>query len=172
MVLIGASGSGKTVIARETARRIGWTLYDTDAEILNRTGESRISDIFDSAGEPYFRELEQQCLAELRQPDANVVVATGGGLPAIPGLMDELNRLGVCIYLRASLETLWKRLNTDPRQLEDRPLLRDGGKEALERLLAKRAPIYTRAAVTLDTDQLSVEEVCALLVAGLPALGE
>jgi shikimate kinase len=165
LILVGASGSGKTVIGRRASERSGWRLFDTDAEILRSAGVGRVSEIFDRYGEEHFRALETRTLDEAFRPDGRVVIATGGGLPAIPGMMEHLNQRGVTIYLKASLRTLWKRLSTDPKQLADRPLLRSGGKDALERLLDAREDVYRRASVTLDTDQLSVDEVCALLLA-------
>jgi shikimate kinase len=165
LILVGASGSGKTVIGRRTSERAGWRLYDTDAEILRAAGVDRVSEIFDDHGEAHFRELEAQLLEGAFEFGGRIVIATGGGLPAIPGMMDHLNQRGVTVYLKASLKTLWKRLSTDPQQLEDRPLLRTGGSAALETLLGAREDIYQRASVTLDTDQLSVDEVCALLLA-------
>jgi shikimate kinase len=164
IALVGASGSGKTVIAERAAKGTGWQPYDTDAQILIRTGATRISDIFDMHGEVYFRGLEIQCLDDIAGLPPRIIVATGGGLPAIPGVMERLNGYGVTVYLKASVGTLWKRLNTDPRQLENRPLLRRDGKETLERLLRERERVYSAATVTLDTDQLSVDEVAALVV--------
>ena len=46
--LVGASGSGKTVIGSRVSSLIRWELYDTDAEILKMTGADRISDIFET----------------------------------------------------------------------------------------------------------------------------
>jgi len=48
--LVGASGSGKTVIGSRVSSLIHWELYDTDAEILKMTGADRISDIFETQG--------------------------------------------------------------------------------------------------------------------------
>lgn len=164
LFLIGPSGSGKTAIAKQAAVASDWALYDTDAQILATTGCLRISDIFDMHGEKYFRNLERECLESVVSRGDNVVVATGGGLPAIPGAMMAINAAGRSVYLKASLDTLWKRLSVDPRQLEDRPLLRDGGVDALHDLLCERETAYAQAAVILDTDQLSLGEACALVV--------
>ncbi len=169
LILIGPSGSGKSAIAKRLGTQGRWDIYDTDAVIREWTGARRIADIFDEKGEAYFRKLEAKCIQDMLQAPTPLVVATGGGLPAIDGMMDELNAVGISVYLRAGIETLWKRLNTDPRQLDDRPLLRAGGQESLARLLESRESQYAQAAMILDTDQLSVDQVCALLLDG--ALG-
>jgi shikimate kinase len=163
LFLVGPSGSGKTVIGERAAKLSRWSLIDTDTYILQKTGFHKISDLFDASGEGFFREQEGACVDDIAKTPGNLIVATGGGLPAIPGMMNRLNELGVSVYLKAALDTLWKRLNTDPNQLDNRPLLRSDGKDTLRRLLEKREETYASATVTLDTDQLSVDEVSALL---------
>ena len=165
LFLVGASGSGKTIIGQRLASNHGWALIDTDGEIIKKCGK-RISEIFSDNGEQFFRELESSCIDEVssnNKLDDRLIVATGGGLAAIPGMMERLNEIGVTIYLKASLETLWKRLSTDPKQLQDRPLLRDNGKEVLEDLLIERERHYYKSTLVVDTDQMDVDEVCELL---------
>ena len=168
--LVGASGSGKTVVGERAARLTNWTFFDTDAYILKETGVRDISAIFDEYGEGYFRRQEVACIEAVSQMSGSVLVATGGGLPAIPGLMARLNRIGISVYLKASLDTLWKRLAMDPQLLENRPLLRSGGKAALAGMLDGRGDIYAQATMVLDTDRFSVDEVCGLLVAQIMSI--
>jgi shikimate kinase len=164
LFLVGASGSGKSVIAERAAKATGWALFDTDAEILAQTGRDHISDIFDSEGEDRFREMEMKCLEQTQLLERPSIVATGGGLPAIEGAMSRLNEIGVSVYLKASAATLWKRLSTDPRALDNRPLLRGDGRTKLEQLLLVRERAYERASLTIDTGQRTVDDVCALIV--------
>lgn len=88
-------------------------------------------------------------------------------MAAIPGMMDRLNDIGITIYLKASLDTLWKRLSTDPKQLQDRPLLKENGKSVLAELLAQREKHYYKSTLVVDTDQMDVDEVCDLLAGQL-----
>jgi shikimate kinase len=164
IALIGASGSGKTVIGARVAERTGWRLFDTDSAILAASEAKQIDEIFAKQGEAHFRQLELACLDELTELGDEVIVATGGGMPAIPGVMEALNSRGQSVYLKASVDTLWQRLNLDPANFSNRPLLQRGGRDALQRLVTIREPIYEAATVTLDTDQLSVDEVCAFVV--------
>ncbi len=170
--LVGASGSGKTIIGQRLANNHGWALIDTDAVIIEKCGK-RISDIFSSKGEAYFRNLESGCIEDIRSNEKlglKLIVATGGGLAAIPGMMQRLNKTGITIYLKASLDTLWKRLSTDPQQLQDRPLLRNGGKSVLTRLLSEREKFYYQSTLVIDTDQMDVDEVCDLLAGQLDSI--
>lgn len=167
--LVGPSGSGKTIIGQRLAASLNWTLVDTDAEIIKKCGK-RITEIFSTEGEKYFRDLESNCIKDIisnRKLSDEILVATGGGLVAIPGMMDRLNRNGITIYLKANIDTLWKRISTDPKQLLDRPLLRTNGKSVLAALVKMREDYYYQSTLVVDTDQLDVDEVCDLLAGRL-----
>lgn len=172
LFLVGPSGSGKTVIGERAAQMTGWHLYDTDAEVLRMEDATAIGDIFDTKGELHFRRLELACLRAVSAIDAKLIVATGGGLPAIPGAMDRMQQLGLSVYLRASVETLWMRLQMDPPRLAERPLLRTNGEQALRSMLHRRESIYMRSSLILDTDTLSVDEVCRLIATQLASMDE
>lgn len=164
IILVGPSGSGKSVVAKRVAEATGFTLYDTDREVLDRTDFDHISEIFETHSEQYFRRLEREVIDEIETSSEDLIVATGGGLPAIPGAIERLENAGVTVYLRASVETLWQRLSADPQELADRPLLRDRGMEALEELMNRREEFYSRSMVRLDTDRMSVDEVTRAIV--------
>lgn len=162
--LIGPSGSGKSALASMVAESVSAKLFDTDAMILTQLGADSIADVFDTHGEEHFRILEREAIEHVAISTGLCVVATGGGLPAIPGMMARLNHIGVTIYLRASVDTMWKRLSMDPESLKHRPLLRQHGREALAQLVALRQPIYQRASIVFDTDRLTADQVGEILV--------
>ncbi|MCL4553279.1 MAG: shikimate kinase [Candidatus Marsarchaeota archaeon] len=163
--LVGPSGSGKTVVAKRLARRLGWEVRDTDSLVAARA-KRQIHEIFEEMGEAHFRKLEVQVIDELVGGCAQrpLIVATGGGLPEIDGMMQRLLSLGYVVYLSASLDVLWNRLTVDPQDLQIRPLLRHSGRAGLERLMKKRDPIYRMSTVTLRTDELDLAQVVAALV--------
>jgi 3-dehydroquinate synthase len=115
--LVGMMGAGKTTIGRGIARALGREFIDLDHELEARCGV-RVPVIFEIEGEAGFRRREAACLDECTRQRA-VVLATGGG--AI--LADENRRLlrerGIVIYLRASLDELFRRTSRD----RNRPLL-------------------------------------------------
>lgn len=164
LFLIGPSGSGKTAIGRKLARDLQWELIDTDQQIRAAHPGLSIAEIFEREGEPYFREREMELLRDVESVKEPVVVATGGGLPAIPGAMDRIEQLGVSVYLHAGIDDLWLRLIGD---LEDRPLLRNGGRKRLEELIEARDSVYRRATISIDTSRLTVDAVVRLLSARL-----
>ena len=83
LALIGFMGAGKTSVGRLVADQLHFDYLDTDELIQSRTGRT-IADIFKKDGEPAFRKLEEQLVAELAARE-RTVIATGGGLPVNPG---------------------------------------------------------------------------------------
>ena len=164
LFLIGPSGSGKRAVGERLGRMIGYPFLDTDAEVVRKSGARDVTEVFDTRGEPFFRDLEKKLVDEIIDSNRPIVVATGGGMPAIPHVMSLLNHHGLTIYLKAAVGTLWSRLTSDPREIASRPLLKNQGEERLRQLVAEREPVYMEAAVTLRTDSLSVDEVCAALI--------
>ena len=61
IVLIGFSGTGKSMVARGVARSLGWDPIDTDDEVVKLAGKS-IPDIYVPDRAPHFRRLEREAL--------------------------------------------------------------------------------------------------------------
>jgi shikimate kinase len=161
LVLCGMMGAGKTTIGVKIAQLTGKRWYDTDGVIVDRYG--KISDIFEYYGEAHFRRLETEIVKELAKMD-NLVISTGGGLV----LKSENNALlqenGKIVFLRASHETLSKRLNVDGT----RPLLQtstESIRDRLARLMKERAPIYEHVAdYIVDVDGKTPEAIAKEIV--------
>lgn len=162
IVLCGMMGAGKTTVGIKIAELTGKRWYDTDGVIVDRYG--KISDIFEYYGEAHFRKLETEIVKELSEKD-DLVISTGGGLV----LKNENNALlkekGQIIFLRASLETLTKRLHVDGT----RPLLQTSTEtlqSRLERLLSERTPVYEHVAdFIVDVDEKTAEENAREIIA-------
>src|SRR5262249_53253364 len=76
-VLVGPMGAGKTTVGELVATALGVAFQDTDAIIEGRAGKP-VPDIFVDDGEPHFRALERQAVADaLASHDG--VLALGGG---------------------------------------------------------------------------------------------
>ncbi len=136
-------GSGKTTMGKKLATKLNFNFLDTDKEIENLVGMS-ISKIFETKGEPYFRTLERQFIEKIDVH--NTVIATGGGLPCFNHNIDYLNKIGVTVYLKFSVEELFERLKLD---VKNRPILKGKSNEELltfiEKLLNKRKECYEKA---------------------------
>ena len=154
ITLTGFMGGGKTTVGRLLADALGCPFMDLDDLIMKKAGKS-IPDIFAQDGEPAFRQLEAQVLRKTveKYAESTVVLALGGGAVLAPASAALLHEKTVCIYLRATLDTLLSRL---AGETAGRPLADD----AMAARLAEREPIYEKTAhVIMDTDGLSPDEV-------------
>jgi shikimate kinase len=165
--LIGYRGSGKTTVARRLAELLGWTFIDADAELESRAGKS-IKEIFEAGGEPAFRELETRVITDLAERKEHVV-ALGGG-----AILREANRKAIAgrgpvVWLQASPETLFARINADPTTADRRPnLTADGGVVEIRKLLEERTPQYKKAAnFAIDCNRLDPDEIARQILASL-----
>ena len=154
ITLTGFMGSGKTTVGKVLADFLGCPFMDLDDLIVKKAGKS-IPEIFAQDGEPAFRQLETRLLRQTveKYTENTVVLALGGGAVTAPASASLLHEKTVCIYLRATLETLRARLEgeTAGRPLAD---------ASLADRLAAREPLYEQTAhVIIDTDGLSPDEV-------------
>ena len=155
ITLTGFMGGGKTTVGRLLADALGCPFMDLDDLIVKKAGKS-IPDIFAQDGEPAFRQLEAQVLRKTveKYAESTAVLALGGGAVLAPASAALLHEKTVCIYLRATLDTLLARL---AGETAGRPLADD---DAMASRLAEREPIYEKTAhVIMDTDGLSPDEV-------------
>ena len=182
ITLTGFMGSGKTTVGKVLADFLGCPFMDLDDLVVKKAGKS-IPDIFAQDGEPAFRLLEAQVLRKTveKYAESTAVLALGGGAVLAPASAALLREKTVCIYLRATLDTLLARLEGET---SGRPLLQeipdqvgdDGGsvvmpgpgssvmpgpdRASVAERLASREPIYEKTAhVIIDTDGLSPDEV-------------
>src|SRR5438270_10282334 len=108
LALIGFMGTGKSSVGRLVAAHLHFDFLDTDELIESRAGQS-VPEIFAQAGEPVFRELEAQLLAEL-SGSQKTVISTGGGLVANPGNLASLREHALLVCLWASPQAIWERV--------------------------------------------------------------
>ncbi len=155
VILIGFMGTGKSTVARQLSRMLGFALVDTDAQIVERAGKP-ITRIFAEDGEAAFREIEAAVLGELARAE-RAVVSTGGGAVTRAGNVEALRAAGMVVWLDAGVEVIMERVSGN----SERPLLQTADPRAtVEGLLAERAPLYREAAdERVEVDELSGDEV-------------
>ena len=167
LILIGYRATGKTTLARLLAERLGWDWIDADVEIERRADKS-IARIFAEDGEPAFRDLEAQVIADLCRRD-RLVLAAGGGAPLRPESRRAMRQTGKVVWLTARPETILARMSGDTTTTTRRPDLTDKGPlQEIIHLLEVRTPIYQELAhLAMDTEGKTPAELADEIVTTL-----
>lgn len=161
--LIGFMGCGKSTVGRKVAEVSGFLFADTDRMVEEEAGKS-IRQIFEEHGEEAFRQIEDRILSRLcrkyADSEADLIVATGGGMPCRDKNIALMKRRGVVIYLDASSDTLFSRLISAQRERPRIAALNESELRAfIEASLAERMPYYLQAPVRIGCDGRSVEDI-------------
>ena len=129
-------GCVKTHTGKLLAKRLKLPFVDLDEYIVKKENRS-IPEIFEQSGEPYFRELESECLKELGE---GCIVATGGGTLINENTAEYANKQGVTVFLDARFPVCYGRIKDD----KNRPLAVNNTREQLYRIYLKRRKIYKK----------------------------
>jgi shikimate kinase len=161
IVLVGMMGAGKTSVGRRLAECRGWEFFDSDRQIESTTGRT-VAEIWRTDGEPAFRRLEAQVLADALASTTPRVIAAAGGTVLDEGNRRLLRLHKPVVWLRCRPGTLVARVMSGTH----RPLLDEDPAGVLERLAAARRPYYEVVAdVVVDVDDLTPEQVVACVEA-------
>ena len=143
-------------------------VVEMDQLIAEREGMS-ISDIFETYGEEYFRNMETNLLIEM-QEKKNVIISCGGGVAMRERNVAKKKKNGRVVLLTAHPQTILDRV----KDSDDRPLL-NGHKnvEYIEQLMEARREKYEAAAdIVVDTDNKTVLQICEDLIQKLLEMDE
>ena len=154
IVLVGMMGAGKSTIGRRLSARLRLPFLDADLEIEAAAGMS-IPDVFETHGEPYFRDGEARVIARLLD-SGPAVLATGGGAFMREETRGRIRDKAISIWLKADADTIMRRV----RRRADRPLLRTADPAAtVGRLIEEREPVYQDADITIWSRDVPHEKI-------------
>ncbi len=137
--LTGMPGCGKTSLGKKIAKETGLPFADLD-DVITKAAGMTVNEIFATWGEEAFRRAETNALCTLTRAFP-MIISTGGGT-----VINTVNR---------KIMRCWGRIVLVDRPLEDilgdvrtdsRPLLHEGGEEAVRRLYAERERAYRESA--------------------------
>lgn len=154
LALVGFMGTGKTTVGRIAAQRLGLVFFEVDEWIEESQGRV-IAEIFRTDGEPFFRRLEEEAIAERTADPTPYLLACGGGVVLSDRNVENLRRAGPIVCLTADVRVILERT-----QGMSRPLLAvDDREHRILQLLEARRERYALADCTIDTSHLTPEEV-------------
>ena len=154
VVLVGMMGVGKSTIGRRLSARLHLPFLDADTEIEAAAGMS-IPDIFETHGEPHFRDGEARVIARLLDGGPSVI-ATGGGAFMREETRNRIRDKAVSLWLKADADIIMKRV----KRRADRPLLQTADPAAtVGRLIEEREPVYQHADLTIWSRDVPHEKI-------------
>lgn len=163
VVLVGLMGTGKSTVGRLLAEALGRRLIDSDDAVEARAGRT-VREIWEADGEPAFRALETEALADALAADDATVVAGAGGVVLAEANRDLLaGPRATVVWLRARPETLVERILAAGDG--HRPLLDGDPAGMLERMERERRDLYAAVADhVVDVDDATPDAVVTEIV--------
>lgn len=163
IILVGMPASGKTTIGALLSDVLtDYSYIDTDS-VIEKTQGLKIYEIFEKYSEDYFRKLEYDTI-KLVCSGKKKIISVGGGAFENPDNRSTLLNFGKVFYLKSDLDVLYYRISGD----KSRPLLQtDNPKKVLEKLLEKRERNYQKAHYTVDTDNMSEQEIIKFILGSI-----
>ena len=155
-------GSGKTVVGKLLAGRLGWEFFDADQLVEEYMGMS-IAEIFEEHGEPGFRKAEEAVvlglLDQASQSAKGTVISLGGGAVTVSALYQRLMREPLVVFLDEDIETAFRRSRGGKRPLAVE-------RESFGSLFAGRESLYRSIAkYIVDTRGLEAQQAADYIVA-------
>lgn len=162
IILLGYMGCGKSTIANKLSKIIQMPYVDLD-KCIEEKANLTINQIFEAYGEIHFRKLEHEIFVELLNSPEKLIIGLGGGPPCYANNHELLKGDDVVsIYLKASIETLFNRLQFNKSK---RPLIADKNEEEMKEFIAKhlfdRSFYYNQAQYKVNVDGKTIDQTVA-----------
>ena len=151
IIFIGMPAAGKSTIGVIAAKRLGYRFIDADILIQEKEGKL-LREIIAEKGIEGFLEIEDRVNAEI--DTENSVIAPGGSVVYCENAMKHYKEIGKVVYLKASYETISRRLNN----VRNRGVILKNG-QTLQELYDERTALFEKYAdVTICEDGLRLED--------------
>ena len=135
-IFIGMPGCGKSNFSRFAARKLKLSRVECDHLIEQRAGK-KLQDIINEDGIEYFRALEEETLCSITAE--NAIISTGGSAIYYPKAMEHFKKIGIVIYLYASLPCIIERIGDFSRR---GIVMKEG--QTIEDLYRERCELYEK----------------------------
>lgn len=158
IILCGFMGCGKTTIGEKLSENLNREFLDID-RIIEEKQNLKISKIFESFGEDYFRKLESTTINKIYNLK-NKVISLGGGTLENFENIQKLKVNGIIFFLDVPLNIIKIRLQND----KIRPLLKS---QNIDSLFFKRLQNYKKYADFTLNANFEPQEICSEIISRL-----
>ncbi len=157
IIFIGMPAVGKSTIGVVAAKYLGYSFIDTDL-LIQEKEKKLLREIIAQEGLDGFLKIEDRINAEVQAERS--VIAPGGSVVYCENAMKHYKEIGTVVYLKASFETISKRLgNAKKRGV----VLREN--QSLEDLYNERTVLFEKYAdVTICEDGIGLEDTFELVL--------
>ena len=153
IVFLGMMGSGKTSIGLLLSEKLKLNFFDIDNLIEIEMG-MKISKIFDTKGEKFFRDIEEKITLRILKKD-QAVISLGGGAFLNKKIRKEVLDNHISFWLKLDSKTIIERIKSSPK----RPIALNATKNDLISLIKKRSDIYSKALYKIECSNLKKKEI-------------
>ncbi len=155
-------GTGKSHWGEQWAKEFKMEFFDIDS-LIEKEEQASVVDIFEKAGEDYFRVKEASKLRDLLHNE-NCIISCGGGAPCFYDNMGLMNESGTTVYLTASPQYILEKVLLEK---EKRPIIKHINEAELlffiEQKLKERFPFYCQAKITLNAETLNTDSLHSVI---------
>jgi|TARA_B100000902_G_scaffold159629_1_gene155487 shikimate kinase/shikimate kinase/3-dehydroquinate synthase len=153
LVFLGMMGSGKSSIGSIISKKLNIEFVDIDEEIEKNLG-MKISKIFETKGEKYFRKIEETITLKILKK-SKIVISLGGGGFLNNKIKKEILENHISFWLNWDIKSLINRI----KDSQKRPVAFNATANELTNLIKKRSIVYSKAMYKIDCENLSKNEV-------------
>jgi len=168
IALIGMRGAGKSSVGALLAERLQLPFIELVDEIQSLAGLA-LAEIFELHGPDYYQRIARRALNKLATQSDEVILSIPGGLVNDDEAWNLVRQKYTSFFLNASPSNLIDRV---AKQGDQRPMA--SSKDALadlKKLIAGRQLAFNQVEHSIETDQLTVDQVEEQIAACLAELG-
>ena len=153
LVLLGMMGVGKTRIGKYVAKRLKINFFDID-KLIEKKNEMKITEIFKSRGEIYFRKEEEFITIKYLNKIGSII-SLGGGAFINDKIREKVLSECISMWLNVNLKTISTRL----KNTKKRPLIYNNNQNNIAKIFKERKKIYSLADHEINCDNLNINQI-------------
>ena len=153
IVLIGMMAAGKSTIGYKLAKKLSFEFIDIDSEI-EKSEKEKITSIFQTKGEQYFRKLEEKITLTLLEKNKSVI-SIGGGAFLNSRIRKKIKKNSYSFWLNWKIKTILVRILKNKR----RPLALKLNNKEIVNLYKKRVKFYKLSDFKVNCENKNKNEI-------------